>query len=132
MPQKVLDVGQCDIDNWQISQMLTRNFDVVVERVLTHGDAVSALQRDDYDLVLVNRILDGDGTEGIELLKRIKSEPGTADVPVMMVSNYADAQTDAEAAGAVPGFGKNGLNTPETIACLQNALGATKSRQQGL
>jgi hypothetical protein len=33
-------------------------------------------------------------------------------VPAMLVSNYEDAQQEAVAAGAVPGFGKSALYGP--------------------
>jgi hypothetical protein len=41
----------------------------------------------------------------------------------MLVSNYADAQQQAETAGALPGFGKSSLRTPETRERLRAVLG---------
>jgi len=43
-------------------------------------------------------------------------------VPVMLVSNFADAQAQAVESGALPGFGKAALNAPETLARLKEQL----------
>ena len=45
------------------------------------------------------------------------------DIHVMMVSNYADAQDRAVAAGAVRGFGKNDLDKPLPVDLLRSYLG---------
>ena len=44
-------------------------------------------------------------------------------VPVMLVSNYEDAQREAVAKGALPGFGKAALGQPHTLARLRAVLG---------
>jgi two-component system chemotaxis response regulator CheY len=43
----------------------------------------------------------------------------------MLVSNYADAQREAMSLGALPGFGKAGLNDASTNTRLQEILGKT-------
>ena len=45
-----------------------------------------------------------------------------AALPVMLVSNYPDAQQEAQAAGAVPGFGKAQVSSPETLDLLRTYL----------
>jgi two-component system chemotaxis response regulator CheY len=72
----------------------------------------------------VNRVSDADGSPGIELIRALKADPGLAGVPVMLVSNYADAQAQAVALGALPGFGKADLTAPETTEKLRSALGS--------
>ena len=69
-----------------------------------------------YDLVLVNRVLDEDGSSGLELIRALKHDPALADVPVMLVSNHADAQEAAFDLGASPGFGKASLHSDATLA----------------
>lgn len=59
-------------------------------------------------LLLVNRVLDGRfdvGGSGIELIRQIAAQAGP--IPLMLISNYKDAQQQAEEAGALPGFGKS-------------------------
>jgi CheY-like chemotaxis protein len=62
-------------------------------------------------------------TSSVEVIRRIKANPTTADVPVMLITNYPDHQDAAEALGAIRGFGKLEFNKPETLACLQPILG---------
>jgi hypothetical protein len=40
----------------------------------------------------------------------------------MLVSNFADAQSQAIALGAAPGFGKNDLGTNKAIDAVRHAL----------
>jgi CheY-like chemotaxis protein len=122
MPKRVLDVGQCAPDHATIRSFLTRNFDCEV--VQTHGadDTLEQLRRGQFDLVLVNRKLDADYSDGIEVIRRIKGDPATAAVPVMLVTNYPEHQEAAIAAGSIRGFGKLEYNKPETLARLAAEL----------
>lgn len=126
MPNKrVLDVGNCDPDHGAIRRLLLRHFDVSIDRVMFVEEARLALSSEKYDLVLVNRLIFADQSDGLNLVKAMQaSELRTT--PVMMISNHADAQRRAVAAGAVPGFGKRGLEDPETI----ERLGAYLPRKQ--
>jgi CheY-like chemotaxis protein len=85
-------------------------------------EAVGAAATGTYDLVLVNRIFDANGAEGLELVRRLKADERTAQTPVMMVSNYDDAQDAAVAVGAERGFGKDRLNDAETTQRLSSFL----------
>lgn len=122
MTSRVLDVGQCAMDHGAISRLITKSFGAQVDRAHTLAEALDAVGSRSYDLVLVNRILDTDGSAGMAVLEAIKQNPRTAAVRVMLVSNYADAQAQAVAAGAEPGFGKNSLNSAATRELLQNLL----------
>jgi CheY-like chemotaxis protein len=121
-PPRVLDVGQCDLDHGAIAGMLRREFAAEVDRAHTEAEAIAAVQQRRYDLVLLNRIFDRDGTEGLAALRRLKSEKTTRAVPVMLVSNYADAQDAAVAAGALRGFGKAAVESPKTPGLLADLL----------
>ena len=54
--------------------------------------------------MLVNRVLHRNGQAGVEVIRRMKSEPGLAATPVMLLSNHSDYQQQALAAGAEPGI----------------------------
>lgn len=127
MPVKVLDVGQCDLDNYLITQMLRQHFQAEVTRVRTHGEAEAALADQTYDLVLINRINDADGTPGLQLIHSLKGNPATQGTRLMLVSNYAEAQAEAVSAGASPGFGKSELGEPQTIQRLRACLDVPSS-----
>jgi two-component system, chemotaxis family, chemotaxis protein CheY len=114
MPKRVLDVGQCGPDHATIHRYLTRHFDCEVVQVDDASDALTQLKGSRFDLVLVNRKLDVDYSDGVEVIRQIKSDPATANVPAMLVTNYPEHQDAAVAAGAVRGFGKLEFDNPET------------------
>lgn len=109
---RVLDVGQCNPDHQAIASMLMRDFFAEVDRAATVPEAMDAVRKQSYDLVLVNRIIFQDGSDGLDLIRQAKREELT--VPIMLVSNYEDAQLEAVAVGGVQGFGKASLHAPRT------------------
>ena len=119
---RVLDVGNCGPDHSSIRRMLTANFGAEVSQ--THGldDTLAALAKISFDLVLINRKLDSDYSDGTAILERIKAQPEYLNLPVMIITNYAEHQATAVALGALSGFGKLEINTPETRAKLANVL----------
>lgn len=119
---RVLSVGQCGYDHGQIERHLRRRFGAVVEAASTFPEAVEKLSETPFDLVLVNRINDADGSPGLDLIQTLKSDPALTTIPVMLVSNYEDAQQKAQALGALPGFGKSNLTSPESTEKLKSVL----------
>jgi CheY-like chemotaxis protein len=75
--------------------------------------------------VLVNRKLDTDYSDGIEVIRAIKADSSTSAVPVMLVTNYPEHQETAIAVGAIRGFGKLEFGKPETRETLAAVLEAT-------
>jgi CheY-like chemotaxis protein len=120
--KRVLSVGQCAMDHGNISRMLTGHFQAEVVPADTAEEALDLVRGGGFDLVLVNRVFDSNGGSGLDLIRRLKA--GGQAPPVMLVSNYEDAQKEAVAAGALPGFGKGALGTPATLGRLRAALGA--------
>ena len=98
---RVLSVGQCGFDSASIERLFEHDFSADVESVDTGPDAIGRLQSESYNLVLVNRRLDSDGSSGVALLEKLHAQ--APDVPVMLVSDKADAQAEAIAKGALPG-----------------------------
>lgn len=119
---RVLDVGNCDPDHAMISSMLRKNFDVVIDRVMFVHEAMERLKATSYGLVLFNRLVFADSSPGIDLLRQARSDQSLSNVPMMMISNYAESQAESVAAGGVPGFGKAGVNHPKTIETLSQYL----------
>jgi CheY-like chemotaxis protein len=114
MPKRVLDVGQCGPDHATIRRYLTSHFDSEVLQADGWEDTLAQLKGGRFDLVLVNRKLDADYSDGIEIVRRLKADPATATVPVMLITNYAEHQDAAVAAGALRGFGKLEFDLAET------------------
>jgi response regulator RpfG family c-di-GMP phosphodiesterase len=125
---RILSVGQCGYDHTQISRHLAQTLGAEVQAGRTADEALAALRRTPFDLVLVNRVGDADGAPGVDLIRALKGDPDLAAVPVMLVSNYPDAQADAVALGALPGFGKADLARPETTEKLRGALAGTAAQ----
>lgn len=115
-------VGHCGPDAYAITHAVTR--------ALGSVQIVHAMARDQLlphlrpgTLWLVNRVLDGDfdADDGIDLIRQITGQGGGP--AMMLVSNYAAAQQQALAVGAVPGFGKAQLHLPLVAQCLRDAAG---------
>ena len=102
----------------------------MVEDITGEAGLAERLNRDaDRPVViLVNRKLDGDfnAADGIEL---IKARPDGGQV-WMLVTNLPDAAAAAEAAGAVPGFGKSDLHVESTSDVLRQAAEVAVARVQ--
>ena len=120
MAKRVLDIGNCGPDHGAIEHMIRTHFDAHVDAAHTAADALPLLARHPYDLVLVNRLLDIDGSPGMDVIALVQQEH--VEVPVMLITNFEDYQQAAVAAGAVPGFGKNSIDNAETIELLATYL----------
>ncbi len=123
MTKQVLDVGNCSFDHASLRGLIESNFDATVSQAHGEEDALTALRVGTCDLVLVNRILDRDHSEGIELIRKIKADERTARVPIMMITNYHEQQQAAMEAGAEHGFGKQAVSDPDTLSKLAGILG---------
>ncbi len=123
LQKTVLSVGQCGPDQASISGFLNTHFNVETLTSDLLPDTLDVLRSRKVDLVLINRKLDTDYTDGINILKSIKADAELSHIPVMIISNFDDAQQMAVAAGGSRGFGKSELSDPET----QNRVAAALS-----
>ncbi len=123
MSKRVLDVGNCDPDLAAITSFLTSNFDCTVEQAHGPDDTLAKLRAGSYDLVTINRKLDRDYSDGVEILKAIKADVQLSSVPVMPVTNLPEHQDFAVSLGAERGFGKLEYALPETVEKLSPILG---------
>jgi CheY-like chemotaxis protein len=123
MPAKrVLSVGQCSADDAALSHTLSRHFGAETVGAGTADDALQLLGREAFDLVLVNRIFDWTGESGLAFIQKLKADAAGKTIPVMLVSNYADAQAKAVEAGALQGFGKSELGDETMLDRLRPLL----------
>jgi DNA-binding NarL/FixJ family response regulator len=119
-PPRILDVGQGGIDGPRLRRLLTTELHATVDRADTKTQALAFAAKHAYSLVLVNRILNADRSPGLDIIAALKtSHP---DLKTMLVSDQPDAQQQAAALGAVPGFGKSNLESEDTVNLLRNAL----------
>ena len=123
MTKRVLDVGNCVPDHAAIRSLIEKNFDAQVVQAHGPDDALATLRQGGIDLVLVNRKLDRDYTDGLDIIKQIKADAAFATTPCMLITNFADQQELAVQAGAEMGFGKLEFGQPETRERLRAILG---------
>jgi CheY-like chemotaxis protein len=120
--KRVLDVGNCQPDHASLRRLIEGGFGAKL--VQAHGpeDALAELHAGKFDLVLINRKLDRDYTDGIEIIKAIKADPAIAATPTMLITNYVEHQDAAVAIGAERGFGKLEFDLPTTRERLSKFL----------
>lgn len=117
-PTRVALVGHCGFDSSSLTRMAKSalpDAQIVAVNTQSQLDAVAH----GPSLLLINRVLDGrfDADSSLEMIQQLAAQD---DPPAMMlVSNYADAQADAVAAGALPGFGKSDVGRAETAERLR-------------
>jgi two-component system chemotaxis response regulator CheY len=129
MSKKILLVGHCGPDSSFLR--LTIKKSAKDAEILSADDGAGltrTLEAGEIDLVLFNREL-GFGFEpdtGVEMIRVLRqTQP---DLKMILVSNYPDAQQAAEAAGALPGFGKRELGTPRVTDLIRDTLGLAAVR----
>ncbi len=71
-------------------------------------------------MLVVNREPVGFDTSGIEMIRDVRAEH--PEQKALLVSDYDDAQAEAEQAGALPGFGKKEIGSPGLIDVVERAL----------
>jgi two-component system chemotaxis response regulator CheY len=122
----VLLVGHCLPDSSSLTRLIQEAAPAAkVTRV--NKDAHLAESAQQTSLLLVNRVLDGRFRQslGVDLISALRAEG--VETPIMLISNYEDAQEAAVAAGAMPGFGKRAIAQPETIERIRMALASSSS-----
>ncbi len=119
---KVVLVGHCGFDQASLARVVASALPgLAVESA--HNTAGLDQHAGPGALLLVNRVLDGRfGTSsGIDLIAELARLDPTP--RMMLISNFPDAQAQAVQVGALPGFGKNDMGTPDTAAKLRALAG---------
>ena len=129
MAQRVLDIGQCDMDHGMIRRLLQNHFNAEVVRAHSSTEALTLLREQSFDLALVNRLLDRDQSEGQEIIRQMKADPALSSICVMLVTNFSDHEKQAISAGAEPGFGKAALESKQTRQRLHQVLGSSQTKK---
>jgi two-component system chemotaxis response regulator CheY len=122
MSKKVLLVGHCGPDSSYLRNAVKNAEPAATILAADDPRELSAALEKGVDLVLFNRELGygWDQRGGVDVIRSLKQT--MPQVKLMLVSNYADAQKAAEAAGALPGFGKREIGTARVTQLLKDAL----------
>lgn len=117
---RVILVGHCGPDSFLLRGAVSRALPGAIIQSADDQATLAHLMGPDA-LLLINRVLESgfDTESGIDLIRSIaQSRSG---VRMMLISNYPDAQRQAEQAGAYPGFGKRDVYSDETFGRLRQA-----------
>lgn len=120
---RVMDVGQCVPDHMALKRVVESLGGEIVQ-VATPADALKILRDEAYRLVFVNRKIDQDYSDGMALVHAMQADSSLSRIPVMLISNFPEAQAEAVAAGAVQGFGKSELSSQHVRKLLAPYLSA--------
>lgn len=119
-------VGHCGPDSYMLRSAVGRavpGSEVVMVHSMQGAEAEVGRAR----LLLINRVLDGEfpSDSGVEAIRVLAGKAASGRVPtkLMLVSNYDDAQSAAQGAGALRGFGKAAAGSPATAELLRAAVG---------
>ncbi|MGD0541694.1 MAG: hypothetical protein ABSB33_09275 [Tepidisphaeraceae bacterium] len=121
---KVLLVGHCRPDSTYLRMAVKSAVEDVTFSSADENAGLEQALEQGVDLILFNRELDYgfEPATGVEMIRALKSR--YPHVRMMLISNYADAQAAAVAAGAVPGFGKREIGSARVRQVLRDAMGA--------
>lgn len=120
-PFLIYSVGQCGFDHSNIASALS-DAGCATRNIQSERELHLELRKELPSLILVNRLLDRDGQSGVSVIRNLKNNEHYRHVPVMLVSNYTQAQEEAVDAGALPGFGKNSLFDQDTIERIKSIV----------
>jgi DNA-binding NarL/FixJ family response regulator len=129
MPKRIALIGHCGPDSSYLRMAVSRAGRDVQVVMADDSAELDHLLKEGVDLLLLNRVLGygfEDG-EGVDLIRKIRAKH--PNLKTMLVSNYADAQAQAVAAGALPGFGKRELGTPRVAEMIRQAIETAPSQK---
>ena len=122
MSKKIVLVGHCGPDSSFLRMAVSAADRSLKVLMADDADELNQHLEQGVDLLLLNRELGWgfEQTEGVEIIRQLLSRH--PNVKMMLISNYADAQAQALAAGAVPGFGKREIGSPRVAQVIRRAL----------
>ena len=115
--KSILSLGQCAFDHDQLTRAFGQSAQVLA--VGNEIEAIALVDSSSFDLLLVNREFDEDGASGIAFIQNHCPMLKAKGIPVMLISNYQEAQAKAVAIGALEGFGKANLSQAKMAQILK-------------
>lgn len=122
MSKTVALIGHCGPDSSYLRMTISKAIPGAKIVTVDDDQSLKAALDAGVDLALFNRVLDYgfDQTQGVEVIRQLaRFYPATR---MIMVSNYPQTQAEAVVAGAVPGFGKRQLGSPQVTQLLRDAV----------
>src|SRR4051794_2884939 len=113
MKRDVILVGHCDFDGPRLQKEISAKMPNVNVTRLNDEDEFDRIIKSSDAVLLINREPVGMDRDGIELVRCACESNGNSHV--MLISDYEDAQEEAEELGALPGFGKADIGSPKLV-----------------
>ena len=128
MPKRIALIGHCGPDGSYLRMAVSRAERDIAVVVIDGEEELQQAIDDGVDLLLINRKLDYgfDESEGVAVIRKLRAEH--PELRMMLVSNYPEAQAAAQAAGALPGFGKRDIGSPRATELIRDALSDAQAR----
>lgn len=122
MSKRILLVGHCGVDGPRLKSEIGSFLDSAeILRINSDADLRRACD-EGADLLLVNREpLGFEPRMGVDLIRQLHQQYPRQ--KMMLVSDHPDAQEEAQRVGAIPGFGKAEIGSPELQDAVIQALG---------
>jgi two-component system, chemotaxis family, chemotaxis protein CheY len=120
---KVLLVGHCGPDSTYLRMAVKSAAENISLSTAEDNTSLEQALKQGVDLILFNRELDFgfEPATGVEMIRILKQR--YPQLRMMLISNHADAQAAAVAAGALPGFGKREIGSARVRQLLRDAMG---------
>jgi two-component system chemotaxis response regulator CheY len=120
---KVLLVGHCGPDSTYLRMAVKSAAENISLSTAEDNASLEQALKQGVDLILFNRELDFgfEPATGVEMIRILKQR--YPQLRMMLISNHADAQAAAVAAGALPGFGKREIGSARVRQLLRDAMG---------
>lgn len=100
--KKILIAGPCYADAQSIKKSLEKEFKISSIEVTKAQEAKNVLRQRKVDIIIVTRILAGDHSPGMDLLRY--SKQNNPEVPVILLTRFLQAQKEALEKGAQASF----------------------------
>ena len=121
MPHRIALVGHCNVDGPRLQKEVSQCIQGAQVTRVNDEEALRKCCEEGADLLLVNREPVGfAGSEGVDLIRQVKQD--YPDQKALLVSDYPEAQQEAQAAGAQAGFGKADMGSPKLADTIRQAL----------
>lgn len=119
--KRIVLVGHCGPDSYALKSAVANAIPGAVVGFANDLDSLEKVAKE-ADLLLINRVLDGhfDTGNGVDLIRELSARGVRPSL--MLISNYEDAQAEAQRAGAIAGFGKAQMYTEAAKLRLRSAL----------
>jgi len=125
MSKRILIVDD-DQELTMLFRLILRRLDVELEIVTSGERALQSIRERRPLLVLLDLMLPN--MDGAEVCRRLRAEPDTKDLPVIIVSARLDAPSVAQAVGATDCLRKP-FSAPALVQCVQAALRDAQARK---